>query len=104
MKAGVVKWVMLVLVLCIGTTALAQKKYTISGYLRDGQTGEELIGASVYVDELKAGTTSNVYGFYSLTLPEGTYNIIYTFLGMAPISQEVELNKNVKLEQLGLNN
>ncbi len=48
----------------------AQEEVTISGYLTDESNGEGLIGASVYVEELKAGTITNVYGFYSLTLPK----------------------------------
>ncbi len=46
---------------------------TLNGYLRDSGNGESLIGAAIYVQELSSGTVTNAYGFYSLTLPEGTY-------------------------------
>ncbi|MDO1444873.1 TonB-dependent receptor [Rhodocytophaga aerolata] len=59
----------------------AQSKYTISGYIKDARSGEELIGATVYVQELGTGATSNAYGFYSLTLPEGNYTLLYSYVG-----------------------
>ena len=60
----------------------AQTKYTLSGYVKDTKTGEELIGATVFLKEPHIlGTTTNAYGFYSITLPEGEYNIISQFMG-----------------------
>ncbi|WP_345117460.1 TonB-dependent receptor [Hymenobacter algoricola] len=56
-------------------------KVTLSGYLRDAANGEALVGASVFVKSLAVGSTANEYGFYSLTLPRGTYVITYTYLG-----------------------
>ena len=53
------------------------EKYTVSGYVKDAETGEELIGATVSIQELLIGTSTNVYGFYSLSLPSGTYNLTY---------------------------
>jgi len=54
----------------------AQEKYTIGGQIKSTKSGEEQIGASVYVKALKSGTVTNAYGFYSITLPKGTYTII----------------------------
>ncbi len=61
----------------------AQKEghYTISGHLRDNNSGELLPGATIFVQELKTGSVSNSYGFYSLTLPKGNYHLIYSFVG-----------------------
>jgi hypothetical protein len=56
-------------------------KATLSGYIKSADDGEALIGAGVYVEELKKGATSNVYGFYSLTLPKGKYTVRFLFLG-----------------------
>ena len=70
-------------------------KYTISGYLKDKATGEVLIGASVYAKGTTLGTTSNAYGFYSLTLPQGSYNIVYSFIGYKPVIQATELKGNI---------
>ncbi|UTW60977.1 carboxypeptidase-like regulatory domain-containing protein [bacterium SCSIO 12741] len=52
----------------ISLTTLAQK-VTLSGYIRSGETGEELIGATVFVKEKGTGTAANIYGFYSVSLP-----------------------------------
>jgi len=71
-------------------------KYTISGYVNNS-SGEELIGATIYARDLGIGTVTNVYGFYSLTLPEGKHNIEYSYIGHETQSKEFVLNKNIKL-------
>ena len=53
-----------------------EKLYTLSGYISDLNNGESLIGVNIVVDSLNVGTTSNSYGFYSLTLPEGISSVI----------------------------
>ncbi len=55
--------------------------YTISGHVRDKSSGELLPGATIFVKELKTGSVSNSYGFYSLTLPKGNYHLVYSFVG-----------------------
>ncbi|MGA3288204.1 MAG: TonB-dependent receptor [Bacteroidota bacterium] len=60
----------------------SQTKQTISGIVKNGETGEALIGAAVVVKELSGvGVVSNTYGFYSLTLPRETYTILVQYLG-----------------------
>lgn len=76
---------------------LGQQKYALSGYINDGETGETLIGATVYVPALQQGVTTNEYGFYSITLPEGTYQIEYSYLGFETIVKTVELNQKTTL-------
>lgn len=88
----------LVLILFSGTILLAQQKYTISGYIKDGSNGETLIGASVYISALNQGTTSNVYGFYSLSIPEGTYEVQFSYLGFENEVRQIELNGNLDLD------
>lgn len=80
----------------ISSISFAQKS-TISGYLKDLETGESLIGARIYVDSLKTGTVANIYGFYSLTLPNGTYDILYSFVGKEPIKKRITLDTNIEL-------
>ncbi len=81
---------------------VAQETYTLSGFLRDKESGETLIGANVYVNELKTGTVSNTYGFYSLTLEKGTYSLFYSYVGYEPQSKQVILDKDMVLDvQLG---
>ncbi|MFK7907085.1 MAG: TonB-dependent receptor [Chitinophagales bacterium] len=77
----------------------AQTQYTLSGYIKDLQTGETLIGANVYNSDNKVeGTSANLYGFYSLTLPEGVYKIEASFLGYSTQQIEIELNKNITFD------
>ena len=72
-------------------------KYTINGYVKDSQTGEVLIEAVIVVKELpQAGTTTNAYGFYSLTIPEGTYTLSAQLMGYEPRALQITLNQNVK--------
>lgn len=73
----------------------AQGKVTLNGYVKDGANGEELIGVSVYLPKLKAGTVTNAYGFYSITLPPGSYEVQYSYLGYAFQTITVTLDKDV---------
>ncbi len=74
------------------------KSFTVSGYILDKKTGESLIGATVYIEELKTGTASNPYGFYSLTLPEGNYTLTYSFIGYQEVSQTIRLTSDTSLD------
>lgn len=77
--------------------AFAQQKFTVSGYVRDGKTGEEMIGAAIMVKELPGtGVVTNSYGFYSLTLPAGNYTLIGQFIGYAPKNETIVLTQNLK--------
>lgn len=76
------------------------EKYTISGYVKDADNGESLIGASIFVvlqDGKKAGTTTNVYGFYSLELPKGSYEVVYSYIGFTPQVKKIYLQSNEKI-------
>ncbi|OWY19310.1 TonB-dependent receptor [Sphingobacteriales bacterium UPWRP_1] len=76
----------------------AQQNYTLSGYVRDIGSGETLLGASVYnADNKNQGTATNLYGFYSLTLPAGNYTIEVSFLGFDSQQVAVALNQNKML-------
>ncbi|MFH2095543.1 MAG: TonB-dependent receptor [Bacteroidota bacterium] len=71
-------------------------KKTISGYVKDNQTGEAMIGASVYIRSLTTGTITNVYGYYSLTVPAGNYEVVYSFLGYEDITKKVNIDKDIR--------
>ncbi len=76
-------------------SALAQNKYTLSGIIKDAETGEALIGANILVKELKGvGSTTNAYGFYSLTIPEGDYTILIGYIGFKTLTDTISLNRN----------
>ncbi len=69
-------------------------KYTISGHIKDKSTGEDLIGATVFVKELNTGTATNVYGFYSVSLVAGSYTIEYSFIGYETQVHKIDLTNN----------
>lgn len=81
--------------LFITITSFAQDKVTLSGYVKDNETGEGMIAATVMVKELNAGTVTNEYGFYSLSIPPGIYTIEYSFIGFETVSEQIELTKNI---------
>ena len=91
------KYLILSILIVISIDSFSQQKYTISGFINDNENGESLIGVNVIVQEKLVGTTSNTYGFYSLTLPEGSYEISFTYIGFETLKQSVNLNKNISL-------
>ena len=74
----------------------SQEKFTISGTISDIKSNETLIGVNVLINDLKTGTTTNEYGFYSITLPKGIYQISISYLGFTEIIEDVDLNANTK--------
>ncbi|HOE05476.1 MAG TPA: TonB-dependent receptor [Bacteroidales bacterium] len=70
------------------------QKYSISGYVKDAASGEELIGANIMVEGANTGATTNSYGFYSLSLPAGKYSIRYSYIGYNDEVTEINLTKN----------
>ena len=79
---------------CLTFLQLNAQKYVLSGYVRDGKTGEELLYATVGVKGTTLGTTTNAYGFFSITLPSGKYEIVYNFVGYSPKTVAVTLDKD----------
>lgn len=72
-------------------------RYTVSGHIKDSGTGEELIGAAVFVSELGKGTVTNAYGFYSLSLIPGFYELTFSYIGYLPQTRAVNLNDDVTI-------
>ena len=85
----------------ISETRATETLYTLSGYIKDASTGEDLIGASIYVENLKSGTVSNMYGFYSLSLPKEAYRVKVTYIGYQTIEFNIDLiaslTKNIQM-------
>ncbi|TAE34554.1 MAG: hypothetical protein EAZ91_00390 [Cytophagales bacterium] len=75
-------------------------KFTISGTLRDAKTGESLIGATAFAKNATAnsGAAANAYGFYSITLPAGQYNLTAQFIGYTPKTITIDIQKNQTLD------
>jgi len=78
------------------STAYAQN-VTLSGYIKDASNGEELINASI-VNEKSQGTVTNVYGFYSLTLPAGKYTFTVSYIGYESIEKTLTLKESQTLD------
>ncbi|TRZ45407.1 TonB-dependent receptor [Robertkochia solimangrovi] len=75
----------------------AQQSFTLSGKVWEAKSNESVIGANIIIKELQTGTSTNEYGFYSITLPKGTYTLIFSSLGYKNSVQTVDLNSNMKL-------
>jgi hypothetical protein len=92
------KQVYFILLLTLSPTCtnnlFGQKSATLSGYIKDGKTGEALIGATVYIPEKKTGVISNAYGFYSLTVTAGKYQVLYSYVGYKTNSVEMHLDSS----------
>lgn len=76
------------------------RKFTISGYVTDGTSSETLIGANILESRQKQGTTTNPYGFYSITLPQGVAELDFSYLGYATQHHMLTLNKDTVLNIL----
>lgn len=89
--------------LLIFSTVQAQDKFTLNGYVRDAKSGEELIGVTILIEQTGGGVNTNPYGFYSLTLPAGEYDIQFRYVGFETKKQKVKLDKdfslNINLEE-----
>lgn len=72
----------------------AQEKFTINGTITDQSSNETLIGVNIIFPELQTGTTTNEYGFYSITIPQGTYQIQVSYLGFTTITETILLTEN----------
>ena len=74
------------------------KKYTISGYVKDQSSGEALIGATVSIRQPLKGTVTNSYGFFSLTADTGRYTLVASYIGLEPDTMQINLNRDIYLE------
>lgn len=82
------------LVALLASNATAQM-VTLSGYVRDAKTGEDLIGATVQLKEIAKGAATNAYGFYSVTVEPGVYTVIVRSVGYAELQQKISLTSSL---------
>lgn len=92
-----IKVLRLFLILLSFESLQAQNKFTISGYISEKGSKENLPGVSVYVPKLKVGTTSNNYGFFSITLPKDSVEIIFSYVGFKAQKLNLYLDKSVSM-------
>lgn len=86
------------ILLLAASGSFAQKQLVISGNIKDETTGEQLIGASVRIQELAHnGTSTNNYGFYSIAAPQGDYTLLFSYIGYQTFSRKISLHKSQTL-------
>ncbi|MEM0519527.1 TonB-dependent receptor [Aequorivita flava] len=90
------KKIFTLLLLFVSIAAFAQEKFTISGTILEAESGETLFGVNVIIPSIQAGTATNQYGYYSITLPKGNYKIYYSSIGFETQIVDVSLTENIK--------
>ena len=75
----------------------SQLKFTLSGSVSEASSNETMIGVTIAIPELNTGVTTNEYGFYSITLPEGEYELQISYLGFQDQLKNIQLTENTKL-------
>ncbi len=92
-------YITVVLCFLLGSQVLfsQSEKFTISGHVFERGSKESLIGVNVYVPSIKSGTTTNNYGFYSITLPKGSYKVFFSYIGYKTVEKKIDLTKDVVL-------
>jgi hypothetical protein len=83
--------------LLVTSFSVAQEKFTLSGIIKDSGTNETLIGVSIQLGNTNYFTTSNEYGFYSITIPKGKYPVVASYVGYLNNEKEIDLSKNSTL-------
>ncbi|WP_452232653.1 TonB-dependent receptor [Lacinutrix sp. MEBiC02595] len=73
----------------------AQEKFTFSGTIQEATSNETLISVNIIIPELQTGTTTNEYGFYSITLPKGNYKVIISYIGFADVVETINLSQDI---------
>lgn len=85
-----------ILLLSNATLLLAQQKVTLSGTVSNKANNETLIGVTINIPEAKTSTTTNAYGFYSITVPKGNYSVIISYVGFDNLEESISLTENTK--------
>ena len=92
--------IVLYVLLCCSISGYSQQKFTLSGTVYEADSNETMIGVSIAVPALNTGAITNEYGFYSLTLPEGEYQIQISYLGFEDQLKSIVLNQDSKISFL----
>jgi len=90
------KTYLVVLLIIITQNIFAQQQFTINGYIKDSNSKEDLIGANFFIPSINKGTVSNAYGLYSITLEEGVYQVVISYLGYEEQYKEITLTKDIE--------
>ena len=90
----------LFLLFLISVNVYSQTNYTLNGYIKSASDGESLIGATIYINEIQGGEITNPYGFYSITLEEGEYNIEYRYIGFITLKKQIILDNHLSNDHI----
>ncbi len=88
------KYILYFIVVLSSFCSFAQEKFTLSGTIIDASSNESLIGVNVVLPSLKTGVTTNEYGFFSITVPKGSYTVQVSYLGFQTLEESIDLNQN----------
>lgn len=86
-----------ILFLLAVSVSWGQENATISGYILEGSSGESIIGGQVFIPGIQKGAVTNEFGFYSLTIPKGTYQLIYRGAGLPNDTLDINLTKDTTI-------
>ncbi len=85
--------ILFLFIFLLSTTIFGQENFTLSGTVYDQSSNETLIGVSVYFPTLNSGTSTNEYGFYSITIPAGKHEVYISYLGYKTTTETIDLTK-----------
>ncbi|MFA8451444.1 MAG: TonB-dependent receptor domain-containing protein [Bacteroidales bacterium] len=92
--------IILFLFVLVGKPLLGQENATVCGFIKDSKTGETLIGATVYVSDLNIGTSTNTYGYYSVSVPKGNYTVKFQYVGYDLKKETLDLTSDISFDVL----
>ena len=76
---------------------VVSQNHTLSGYVKDAKTGEALIGVSIFIEKESKGVSTNVYGYYSISLNAGQYDVKYSYVGYSSVVKNVQFSESIRL-------
>ena len=88
-------WIVFFLLFLATFSLQAQRKHTISGYVKEKSSGELLSSVTVYLPKEKLGVSTNAYGFYSITLAEGKHVVSFSFIGLRTQIDTISLMRDI---------
>ena len=90
-----IKTLLIICISCFSVQLYAQEKFTLSGSVLEESSNETLIGVNIIFPDQSAGTISNEYGFFSITMPKGEYKVVISYLGFKEQTEIINLNQNI---------
>ena len=78
-------------------SVITSQNSTLSGYIKDANSGEALIGATIFVEEEGKGTSTNVYGFYSISLNSGNHTVKYSYVGYEEVIKIIDFKEHTRV-------